>query len=330
MQRTTAVPPVVPRPQLDELAGRSGLPVKGKAIFIAGRAGDGYSEMGLGGLESILRSRGKPTLHWKMTTYEDESHDSLKLKATYDGLKFLYGGFTQDPVGIFPASGVVVPGRPVQVLVSWHLSPHLHYTTDGSEPGESSPEVQGSAFSIADPRKFRLRLLSHRGVFDREIPVALRAGEPFAPEAGPRPGAVDAAWHYAMFPPEAWPRLEAGHPFAQGESAKELNFGTPATKGFAGKVQREIEVPEEGYYVFVVRADQVRLSLGQNLLIENDGAHGSGMQAYVAPLQRGRYALSLEFMKANQNSEVLLAVMRSSDDLPEWWKGSPWLELKAR
>jgi hypothetical protein len=54
------------------------------------------------------------------------------------------------------------------------------------------------------------------------------------------------------------------------------------------------------------------------------------MRAYVAPLQRGRYALSLEFMKANQNSEELLTVMRSSDELPEWWKSSPWLELRAR
>lgn len=305
------------------------LPVKGKAIFVGGRAGGAYSEMGLDNLESILRSRAKPTLHWKMTAYEDESHNSLKLKATYDGLKYAYGGYTRDQVEIFPASGVLIPGRPVEVGVSW-LQSGLHYTTDGLEPDESSPEVHGGAFSIADPRKFRLRLLSNRGVFDREIPLPLRAGESFQPEAAPGPGAADAAWHYALFAPEAWPRLDTGHPFAQGECGKELDFGTLATKRLAGRVQREIEVPEEGYYAFVVRADQVRLSLGQNPLIENDGAHASGIQAYLAPLQRGRYALSFEFMKANQNSVVLLGVFRTSDNRPEWWKGSPWLGLIAR
>lgn len=173
-------------PLLSEKAAN--LPVNGKAIFIAGRTGGAYSEMGLDRLESILHSRAKPALHWKMIAYEDETHPSLGLKATYDGLKFLYGGFTRDSVEIVPANGVLVPGRPLQVGVSWKR-PHLHYTTDGTEPGESSSEVRDGAFSIADPRAFRLRLLSNRGVFDRQIPVPLRAGEPFAPEAAAGPEA---------------------------------------------------------------------------------------------------------------------------------------------
>ena len=103
------------------------IPSRGKGVYIAGRAGAGAKDMGLDDLEPILQA-GLPTaLHWRMKLYEDETHDSLKLKATYDALKFAYDGYTQDPVDVVPADGIMAKERPVRLTVfARRINPSLH------------------------------------------------------------------------------------------------------------------------------------------------------------------------------------------------------------
>ena len=306
----------------EKIPGVSG---KGKAVFIGGRSGSAYSEMGLDSLESILRARASSGLHWKMVAYEDENHNTVKLKGTYDGLRYVYGGYSQDPVEFLPSRGVLLAGQPFQVLTSWER-PHLHYTSDGSEPGESSPEVQDGAVPVEDPRKIRLRLVSNLGVFDRELPLALQAGEAIAPEGEQVAAPIDGLWHFALCPPEEWPHLASGHPFAQGEGAGEINLDTPGRKRFAGKFRRDIEISEEGYYVFGIRG-KGRLSLGSHQILESDGTPESGWQGYVAPLRSGRYLLTFEVLKEGEDLRPQLTVMRTTAGQPKWWKSPPWLAL---
>src|ERR1700693_4412525 len=113
------------------------VPSSGKAIYIAGRSGAGSKEMALDGLKAAFLDDDSPSLHWTLTLYDDETHDSLKLKATYDGLKYLFDGYTQDPVEIAPSDGIVVKGNPIRLVVLGRRV-HLRYTTDGSVPTGTS------------------------------------------------------------------------------------------------------------------------------------------------------------------------------------------------
>ncbi len=71
-----------------------GLPTKGRAVFIAGRAGAAFKGMGVDSLQTAFAKAPKD-LPWKVVDYPAESHDSLKFKATYDALRFMYRGYVK-------------------------------------------------------------------------------------------------------------------------------------------------------------------------------------------------------------------------------------------
>lgn len=308
------------------------IPGRGKAVYIAGRAGAGAKDMGLDDLEPILQA-GLPTaLHWRMKLYEDETHDSLKLKATYDALKFAYDGYTQDPVEVVPANGIMLKDRPVRLTVFGRRI-NVHYTTDGSEPTDKSPRPDGGPITISDPGRARVKLTSTRGVFDREIPVHLRLGAPLAPSRGHRPAENVKDWRYALYPQESWPKLStkaAGKPVREGTTVKDLSFKDLGRERVAGRIDRNLVVPADGYFVFAVRAGQPRLRLGGTMLISDDGPGNQGFRTFIAPLRQGTYPLSLEFETATDNPSLYLAVFRCLDDQPEWWTQRPWAELRGR
>jgi predicted alpha/beta superfamily hydrolase len=307
------------------------IPTRGKAVYIAGRAGVGAKDMGLDDLEPILQAGLPSALQWQMHLYEDETHDSLKLKATYDALKFAYGGYTQDSVDVAPADGIMLKDRPVRLTVSGRRI-NVHYTTDGSEPTDKSPRFDGGPITVSDPGKARLKLISTRGEFDREIPVQLRFGAPLAPARGHRPADIGKDWRYALYPQATWPNLgmkAAVRPVREGTAVKDLSLKDLGRDRVAGRVDRNLEVAADGYFVFAVRASQVRLRLGGATLISNEGPDDQRVRTFIAPLQKGTYRLSIDFVTATDNPSLYLAVYPCSDDQPEWWQ-RPSIELTGR
>lgn len=310
----------------------SAVPGRGKAVYIAGRAGAGAKDMGLDDLEPILHAGFPSSLHWRMTLYDDETHDSLKLKATYDALKFAYGGYTQDPVDVGPAGGIMVKGRPVHLVVSGRRI-SVHYTTDGSEPSDNSPAFDGESITVSDPGKVRLKLTSTRGVFDREIPLNLKFGTPLAPARSLQAAANDATWHYSLYSSDSWPNLgtkRRANPLREATTVKDLSFNDLGRERVSGRLSRNLAIPADGYFIFAVRASQARLRLGNTTLISNNGPDDQRMRTYIVPLKQGRYTLSLDFVTATTNPSIWLGIFRCADDKPQWWTQPPWLEVSGR
>jgi len=182
----------------------SDLPTKGKAIFIGARSGRSFEGMGMSTIEPIFQRKASPDLHWRITQYPDESHDSLKLKATYDALRFAYQGYTEEPVVLIPTGGIVIDGKPVYLVVDGNAELYdLHYSTDGSDPTAASPKVDGP-IAISDPRRTQIKLLSNRGIFDRAVPHGLKSGTVLAPSR--RAKSTD-TWQVSFYPAEAWPNF---------------------------------------------------------------------------------------------------------------------------
>jgi predicted alpha/beta superfamily hydrolase len=305
------------------------VPPSGKAIYIAGRSGAGIKDMALDGLEAAFRDHAPPWLHWTLTFYDDETHDSLKLKATYDGLKYLYGGYTQDPVGIAPSDGIVVKGDPIRLVVLGRRV-HLHYTTDGSVPTGTSPEDSDGAITVDNPDKLRLAVVSNRGVFDRAIPVQLRAGVPLTPRATASGAEADSNWRYSVYSASAWPHPGTTKATFQGNATDELSLGRFGESALVVSVHRRLRVLEDGYYVFAVDADRARLGLDGATLINNNGDLGHRTVTYLAPLHRGVYSLSVDLLRANAGSQVHVAVIQCNEKEPNWWTQKPWLELNGK
>jgi predicted alpha/beta superfamily hydrolase len=293
-------------------------PTKGKAIYIAAREGHAFEGMGVSTIKPIFERRASPDLHWQITAYPDESHDSLKLKGTYDALKFAYQGYRAGPDDLFPTGGIVIKGKPVFLSVDADDDFYdLHYSTDGSEPSAASPKVNGT-LTVSDPEKTRIKLFSNRGIFDRAIQHGLKSGAVLPPNHTAKNTDI---WHVSFYPAEAWTKLKRRKAFKTFDTDKDLRFADAGRGTFSGTVERNLDISAEGYYVFgVLSNDKVHLSVAGRPLIDNDGGRGHSKQAFIVRLQRGVYPTRLEFQRAANTEDVSIVVFQCKDGEPEWWK----------
>jgi predicted alpha/beta superfamily hydrolase len=294
---------------------------KGKAIYIAARTGRAYEYMGMSTMQPVFERRAPADLHWKISAYADETHDSLKLKGTYDALNFVFQGYTQDNVEFVPSGGTLIEGRPISLHVK-DIGERLdlRYTTDGSSPDTSSPKF-GEFIRIDDPARTRIRLVSNRGAFDRDVPHHLVDGAALRPSA--RLSAKrDERWHLALYALDAWPNLRRAKPLRTDDIERTRDLPLPEHDPFTASVTRDLAVEEDGYYVFYVESsDRARLTVAGKVIAEVDGSQGRREQTIVEPLRRGSYALRLEGRHPAKDTQVVFQVFQDRGDT-EWWKHS--------
>lgn len=297
------------------------IPGKGLAFYVATRTGQPYERMGMAGLKPIFERRAPADLHWRIVQYPGETHDSLKLEATYDALKFVFDGYTQGDIDFVPDGGTLIRGKPLSLHVN-NADERLdiRYTIDGSEPNGSSPKLD-QVIRIDDAAKARIRLISNRGVYDRDLPHHLVNGKALAPSS--RASAkVDDRWRVALYALDAWPDFRRAKPLRTDVVANVLDLPMPNEGVFAGTATRDLVVDADGYYVFLVESsDKARLTLAGKRIAEVDGSKGEPVRTIVEPLQRGTYVLRFEGRHPAKDTRVDLQVFRDSDDT-EWWKHS--------
>jgi predicted alpha/beta superfamily hydrolase len=73
------------------------LKLTGKRLFVGGREGMKYRQMALDVLDSVLSVNNRSGLTEKSTAYANETHNSIRLKSIYDGLRFVYDGYKPPP-----------------------------------------------------------------------------------------------------------------------------------------------------------------------------------------------------------------------------------------
>lgn len=299
---------------------------QGKAVFFAGRAEPVSGYMGLDAVQAIFRESAPGALEWTLVTYDGETHNSMRFKAIYDALKYLYAGYSLDPVEVVPLDGVMVRGWPLTLAVFGERV-DMHYTLDGSTPTRASAKYDESGIKVADPIGLRLKTISTRGAFDRDWPVQLRFGEFIAPLSATSRKTVRGAWGYKLFRADEWPALKHALPGRTGKVDELIPLGQARV---AGEVRRDIQVPADGYYIFLVDSNAARLSIGGTEIVAKNEAADKHLTAFVAPLRAGAYPLSFSFLTARENGSVYLGIFQYRDDQPRWWTQQPWLEVRGR
>jgi len=298
-----------------------------KTLYISGREGQPYAGMGIVAMDTLLKKYAPPSLLWKDLAYPDETHGSVRLKSLYDGLKFTYGGFTDKGPEFYPSNGIIVAGKPIKI---WHYADpsRVRYTTDGTEPTLASAPLK-EEITLSVPGKITAKVFSNRERYNKTTTGEFKAGAYLPPATKPdnmKPGGFNYSYYEGNW--DKLPDFNKLKPIKTGITDSSFNIDKmPQQNNFALLVTGQLEVKQDGYYVFVLNSDDgSKLYLADKLLIDDDGLHGdSDTKAFIVPLQKGFYSLRLEYFQRDGGRTLRLTYLtpftmpfKNSSFIPLW------------
>ncbi|KQV50767.1 hypothetical protein ASC95_15585 [Pelomonas sp. Root1217] len=291
---------------------------RGKALFIAGRAGEGLKEMAITGMDAILQSKAPQDLKWKIVAYADETHGSVRLKSVYDGLRFFYDGYSNKPIEFHPMNGVVLKDKPYKIYY-FGSSQSVRYTTDGSEPAESSTKM-GAENDLINDTKIFAKSVGRNDRYNKVSIGEFKVGKTLAASAMPK-SAKPGGLHYSYYEGEwdALPDFEKLKALQSGITNKDFDVNRlPRQTNFACLIEGYIEIQKAGYYIFALDSDDgSKLYLGENLLISYDGLHGDGSpKTYLIPLEKGFYPIRMEYFQKAGGAHLKLQYVVPGEEKP--------------
>lgn len=290
-------------------------------LFFSGREGELHG-MQIDTLETVLKSVAPPGLKWKLMVYPGETHSSVRLKTTYDGLKFTYAGLVHE-VQFVPDRGIVLKDKPFDI---WYFddTTKLHYTLDGTTPTESSPRV-GSNIPFTGPGKVTFRRFTNRSRYDKIVSGDFTLGGAPTPlktlPKTAKPGGFSYTYYEGDW--DTWPDFGNLAPARTGIANKQFNLDSlPRKNIYALELDGFVEIKEDGYYMFLFDGDNhSKLYLGGKQLIQWEGNYVRHTYTYLLPLTKGFYPLRIEYLHHNQDFKLRLSyltpsIMKSKDPIP--------------
>jgi predicted alpha/beta superfamily hydrolase len=278
-----------------------------KILWLAGNELT-YTYQGIARLDSVLQLKAPKSLHWKMVTYPNETHNSIRLKAMYDGIKFAYSGYSNGPITFHPMNGILLKDKPTRIFVNGSY-PDLRYTVDGTEPDSTSPKFD-QGISITGPAQLVVKSFSASGKYDKTTSGNFPLGE--ALPSVPKPGNINSGglrYSYYEGDWEKLPDFKDLKPVKAGVADSTFNISSlPRKTDFACVFEGYFEIVKDGYYVFaLISNDGSKLFLGDKLIVDNDGVHSSAsVKSFVLPLEKGFYPVRFEYFQKNQGGGAQL------------------------
>lgn len=286
----------------------------GKALWISGIESSAQI-MGNLRMDSVLQAHAPSGLHWKLVNFPNETHNSVRLKGVYDGLKFAYEGFNSQQIDFHPQNGMVLKGKPFKIWLNADPA-GLYYSADGSEPGPASAKME-TLISLPGPAEFKVKKISSRGKWDTTVSGSFKESQPLAPVAKPKK-AVAGGFAYSYFEGE-WeelPDFKKLKPAKIGTFTEDFNINKlPRKENFALLVEGFLETEHDGYYLFGLDSDDgSRLYLGDQMLFDYDENHKSGqIRSFIVPLKAGFYPFRLEYLQKDSDRNLQLIYVRPND-----------------
>jgi predicted alpha/beta superfamily hydrolase len=299
----------VPKMAASRLPALTGL---NTTLFIGGREGVSLKEMKIDTMDIVLKKIAPASLSWKLVAYPDETHSSVRLKTTFDGLKFSYAGLTSN-IEFHPMSGLVLKDKPIKI---WYFddTTKVRYTLDGTAPTIASKKVQPE-ITIAGPAKVTYKRFSMRSNHDKSTTGDFTIEAPLRPIAKQK-NVKSGGFNYSYYEGDwdTWPELKNIKPARAGITNSDFDIDKlPRKKNYALVIDGLLEAKEEGYYIFVLDADKnSKLYLGNRLLIQWDGNYTRTTYSYILPLSKGFYPLRLEYLHKNEDFKLKMSYLTPS------------------
>ena len=297
---------------VDKLPGLANL---NRTLYMGGREGIPYKEMGIFSMDSILKKYAPAGFNWKDHAYFNETHNSMRLKTMQDGFEYTYAGFSSAPVQFYPMNGILLKNKPVNIWVDGDYS-NLRYTTDGSQPSMASPKWSGE-ISITAPAKLTVKSFTNRSRYDKTATGEFKIGAvlpPLSERDKFKPGGFNYAYYEGGFDKSS--SFEKLTPKLTGITDDTFDINKlPGQNNFALLIDGEIEIKEDGYYLFGLASDGgSKLYLNNQIMINYDGSHSGGkVQSYILPLAKGFYPLHLEYLHKDGSPDLKLTYLAPAD-----------------
>jgi len=288
-----------------------------KLLWIAGIE-ETYKGQGIARLDSVLQLKASKSLHWKIVNYPNEKHNSVRLKAMYDGIKFVYSGYSSAPLSFHPMNGILLKEKPIPVWVV-DSYPELRYTVDGTEPDRTSPEVY-QGFTITGPAQLVVKSFSYTGRYDQTAKGNFELGKALPSVSKPKKvnsGGLKYSYYEGSW--EKLPDFIKLKPVKTGVADNVFNiYNLPAKTNFACLFEGYFEIVKDGYYFFaLVSNDGSKLFLGDKLIIDNDGVHATeSVKSFVLPLGKGFYPVRIEYFQKDAGSVLQLLYLDEQTENP--------------
>ena len=172
----------------------------------------------------------------------------------------------------------------------------IHYTVDGAEPSAADPLYAGP-FTIDRDATVRARAFLGEVPADFVAVQSFRFGKP-RPADSPARTAPDLRYEYF----EGGWRDVAGFaalaPVKSGTTGEITAALRARDSDFGLRFTGWIDVPRQGVYTFYTRSDDgSTLSIGDTLVVGNDGLHGSVERSGQIALAAGRHAITVLFFQ---------------------------------
>jgi predicted alpha/beta superfamily hydrolase len=288
-----------------------------KALWISGRGGKESEDMAIPSIDSILKAKAPAGLDWKVVDYPGETHNSIKYKSVYDGLRFIYSGFNST-ITFHPQTGTITKGKPAKI---WFFTPNngkIRYTTDGSEPTLSSPLIEPEVI-LNGPLQLTIKSFANRSPNAQIIKANFKEGATLKAIARPKnvkPGGLNYKYYEGSW--DKLPDFKQLKPVLSGRIDSAFNWSKlPRKINFATLIEGYIEIREEGYYVFGLSSDDgSKLFINNQLVIDADGLHGPEDRSGIVPLEKGFYPIRVEYFQKEGGMNVNLIYVTPSVGAP--------------
>jgi hypothetical protein len=252
-----------------------------------------------------------------MVTYPNEKHNSVRLKAMYDGIKFSYSGYSNAPLSFHPMNGIVLKDKPISMWVDSY--PELRYTVDGTEPVRTSQKVD-SKLTISGPAQLVLKSFSNSGKYDKTAKGNFQLGEAL-PSVSKPIESISGGLRYSYYEGswEKLPDFKKLKPVKTGIADSAFNISDlPRKTNFACLFEGYFEISKDGYYLFaLVSNDGSKLLLGDKLIIDNDGVRSTeSVKSFILPLEKGFYPVRIEYFQKDEGSVLQLFYLEPGTENP--------------
>jgi predicted alpha/beta superfamily hydrolase len=288
-----------------------------KLLWIAG-IDETYKGMGIGRMDSVLKVKAPQGLEWKIATFPNEKHNSVKLKAIYDGIKYSYSGYSSSGIQFHPMNGILLKDKPATVFLLNQI-PDVRYTIDGSEPDMTSPKAEQKII-LNGPAQLVLKSFSTSGRYDFVAKGSFVPGETLKSSVKPKKvenGGLKHSLYSGNW--DKMPDVKKMKPVQTGIADSLFSLQNLLLKaGFACVFEGYLEITDDGYYIFATSANNgTRLYIGNKLIIDaNEISASEKINSFIIPLQKGFYPIRLDYFQKETNPVMHLLYLKPGSTSP--------------
>ena len=257
------------------------------------------------GKKPATKSDGIKFIKWE-NNLEVFEIQSGKYSFSSDGVKKVTSGsYLSSPV-IIPKDTVIADGNKLIVTIKCSdAAAKIHYTLDGSEVGQTSP-VYTHPFEISTNTEVKAQAILEGSHPSSKSHVIYNYVDPA------KNGVL---WSLYKGPFTNVPDCNQLKPIAKGGL---FQFGLTKIASpkvnFALQLKSFIQIDKAGRYSFYVTSnDGSKMYIDNNLLVDNDGEHGTKEMSNSLSLDKGRHEIRIDYFQSGGQKTLLAAY--SSDDI---------------